>query len=111
MALLFSYGTLQLPHVQLDQFGRHLDGVPDSLPGFRTVLIEITDPAVIASSGTNMHPLVVASDDPADVVPGTLFDITDAELRAADDYEVDDYARSRVTLTSGTRAWVYLASR
>jgi hypothetical protein len=41
------------------------------------------------------------------LVDGTVFAITAAELAAADDYEVDDYARVLVPLRSGRRAWVY----
>ncbi|MCT4357030.1 gamma-glutamylcyclotransferase [Streptomyces sp. Je 1-79] len=109
--LLFSYGTLQTGQVQLSQFGRLLDGTPDALPGYRMTYIEITDPDVIAASGTDRHPLVVASADRSDHVEGTVFSITDAELAAADDYEVDDYARIQVTLRSGTRAWAYLDAK
>ncbi|NNN30431.1 pyridoxal 5'-phosphate synthase [Streptomyces sp. S3(2020)] len=105
---LFSYGTLQQPEVQLSQFGRLLDGRPDSLPGHRMTTVRITDPAVIRASGTDQHPMVVTSPDPEDAAEGHVFAITDAELAAADAYEVDDYARVEVTLRSGTRAWVYL---
>ncbi|MFH8616422.1 pyridoxal 5'-phosphate synthase [Streptomyces sp. NPDC017979] len=105
---LFSYGTLQLPQVQLSQFGRLLDGVPDALPGHRTTTVLITDPDVIRASGTDRHPMVVASANARDAVEGRVFTITQAELAAADAYEVDDYARVEVTLRSGTRAWVYL---
>ncbi|MEV7391970.1 pyridoxal 5'-phosphate synthase [Streptomyces sp. NPDC091215] len=105
---LFSYGTLQQPEVQLSRFGRLLDGRPDALPGHRMTTIRITDPAVIQASGTDRHPLVVPSSDPEDAVEGQVFAISDAELAAADAYEVDDYARVEVTLRSGTRAWVYL---
>ncbi|MFD6878361.1 MULTISPECIES: gamma-glutamylcyclotransferase family protein [unclassified Streptomyces] len=107
---LFSYGTLRFPEVQLARFGRPLDGTPDALPGFRITHIEITDPQVIAESGTDRHPLLVASPEGTDAVDGTVFSITDEELAAADAYEVDDYARTRVTLRSGTRAWVYLGA-
>ncbi|MET8830435.1 pyridoxal 5'-phosphate synthase [Streptomyces sp. NPDC004610] len=105
---LFSYGTLQLPQVQLSQFGRLLEGRPDRLPGHRTTSILITDPAVIEASGTDRHPLVVASADPADGVEGQVFTVGAADLALADSYEVDDYARALVTLDSGVRAWVYL---
>ncbi|MFE3767675.1 gamma-glutamylcyclotransferase family protein [Streptomyces sp. NPDC059104] len=108
--LLFSYGTLQSRDVQLARFGRPLDGRPDALPGYRTTYVTITDPEVIAASGSDRHPLVVASDAPADAVDGTVFSITDAELASADDYEVDDYARTEVVLSSGTKAWAYLAA-
>jgi gamma-glutamylcyclotransferase (GGCT)/AIG2-like uncharacterized protein YtfP len=71
-------------------------------------MIEITDPEVIAASGTDRHPLVAPSGDPADLVQGSVLSLSDAELASADDYEVDDYARVRVTLASGAEAWVYL---
>ncbi len=105
---LFSYGTLQLCEVQLSQFGRILPGEPDALPGHHQTMIEITDPEVIAASGTDQHPLVTPSGNPADSVAGSVFTITSAELAAADAYEVDDYTRVQVTLSSGTTAWVYL---
>ncbi len=34
---LFSYGTLQSESVQLETFGRKLEGEPDTLPGYRLV--------------------------------------------------------------------------
>jgi gamma-glutamylcyclotransferase (GGCT)/AIG2-like uncharacterized protein YtfP len=107
---LFSYGTLQLRDVQLANFGRELAGQPDALPGYRRELIEITDPSVVSISGSAQHPIVVPGDS-SDSVPGTVFEITDAELAAADEYEVDDYARVAVRLRSGTEAWVYVAIR
>ena len=110
MPHLFSYGTLQLPQVQQERFGRLLDGSPDALTGHRMQMIEITDPRVIATSGTSQHPLVAPSTDAADLVEGTVFEISDAELASADDYEVDDYTRVRVTLRSGRAAWVYLSA-
>ena len=106
---LFSYGTLQLERVQLSTFGRLLHGTPDAMVGYRLEPAEITDPDVIAISGTNLHTNLVLSDDPADEVPGTVFEITPAELAAADDYEVDDYQRVSVRLRSGAEAFVYIA--
>ncbi|MEV7443144.1 gamma-glutamylcyclotransferase family protein [Streptomyces sp. NPDC091204] len=108
---LFSYGTLQSRGVQLAQFGRLLEGKPDALPGYRITYIEITDPEVIAISGSDRHPLLVASADASDAVEGAVFAVTDDELAAADDYEVDDYARTEVILRSGTKAWVYLGAQ
>ena len=106
---LFSYGTLQLERVQLSTFGRRLHGTPDAMVGYRLEPVEITDPDVIAISGTNMHTNLVLSDDPADAVEGTVFEITTAELAAADDYEVDEYQRISVRLRSGIEAFVYIA--
>jgi len=106
---LFSYGTLQLERVQLATFGRLLHGAPDAMVGYRLEPVEITDPEVIAISGTNMHTNLVPSTDPADEVAGTVFEITAAELAAADEYEVDEYARVSVRLRSGLEAFVYIA--
>ena len=106
---LFSYGTLQLERVQLSTFGRALHGTPDAMVGYRLEPMEITDPEVIAVSGSNVHTNLVLSDDPADEVPGTVFEITEADLAAADDYEVDGYERVSVRLRSGVEAFVYIA--
>jgi hypothetical protein len=105
---LFSYGTLQLESVQTATFGRLLDGRDDAMPGYRTDMLEITDPEVLKTSGERFHPVVSPSDNPDDRVDGRLFMITPEELAHADRYEVSDYKRSRVTLASGTDAWVYV---
>jgi hypothetical protein len=108
---LFSYGTLRLESVQLASFGRLLSGSDDAMPGYRCSMIEITDPDVIATSGVKFHPIVEESADPDDEVPGTVFEVTAAELAAADDYEVSDYTRVPVRLKSGIEAWVYVKAR
>ncbi|MFJ6326122.1 MULTISPECIES: gamma-glutamylcyclotransferase family protein [Hyphomicrobiales] len=105
---LFSYGTLQLENVQMSSFGRLLTGRPDAMPGFRKEMVEITDPDVLAKSGERFHPIVILSDSYGDAIAGTVFDITAAELEAADAYEVSDYKRIEVVLASGTKAWVYV---
>lgn len=105
---LFSYGTLQQEDVQRTSFGRLLKGTADAMPGYRQSMLEITDPEVIRTSGKRFHPVVTESGDPRDTVTGTLFEITPDELVAADAYEVSDYKRVAVRLTSGTEAWVYV---
>ena len=104
--LLFSYGTLRQPEVQMALFGRLIEGVPDAMPGWRSRMIEISDPDVIAKSGTRWHPMVERSDDPADAVEGLLFRVSTEDLASADAYEVD-YARRPVRLRSGLTAWIY----
>ncbi|MFC3899235.1 gamma-glutamylcyclotransferase [Lentzea rhizosphaerae] len=106
---LFSYGTLQTASVQIEHFGRTLVGKEDVLPGYRQDWVTITDPAVIEVSGTDRHPIVRHTGDPADTTAGTLLQVTTEELAAADVYEVDDYRRALVRLGSGADAWVYLA--
>ena len=106
---LFSYGTLRLPAVQLDTFGRLLAGEPDVLPGFTTDYLEIEDARVTGLSGRDVHPIVRRTGNQLDKVVGVLLWITEAELEAADEYEVEQYNRVSVTLRSGRDAWVYVA--
>ena len=107
---LFSYGTLRQEAVQLATFGRLLRGAADILPGHALSMVEITDPDVIAKSGSSRHPILRPSADPDDEVAGMVFEVTDDELAAADRYEVSDYRRVAVRLKSGLEAWVYVAS-
>ncbi len=104
---LFSYGTLQLPQVQLATFGRLIPGEPDAVVGYRSEVLTITDPMVIARSGSDRHPILVPG-TADDAVEGTTFLLDDADLAAADEYEVDDYARVEVPLRSGGLGWVYV---
>jgi Gamma-glutamyl cyclotransferase, AIG2-like len=105
---LFSYGTLQLPHVQLANFGRLLDGVHDTLVGFVIDEVEITDPDVFAQSRQKFHPILRYSGGMNDHVSGTAFAVSALDLERADRYEVDDYQRIGVILLSGLEAWVYV---
>ncbi|RWR21586.1 gamma-glutamylcyclotransferase [Microbacterium enclense] len=105
---LFAYGTLQLPQVQLDTFGRVLDGEDDSLPGYRREWVEIDDDRVTRVSGMDAHPILRRTDDPRDRVFGRVLALTPEELDAADEYEVSVYRRVAVELSSGLRAWVYV---
>ena len=106
--LLFSYGTLRQREVQLSTFGRALDGWPDAIVGYELDYVTIIDPHVIATSGSDRHPILKPTDRPGAAVDGTVFAITTAELAAADEYEVDDYRRVAVPLRSGDQAWVYV---
>ena len=108
MAKLFSYGTLQLENVQKDTFKRLLIGSKDALVKYTVSKIKITDPKVIKSSGTDMHPILKYTGNDSDIVEGTLFELTDEELLKADGYEVDDYKRDTVIFKSGKTGFVYL---
>ncbi len=106
--LLFSYGTLQLEKVQLSSFGRILNGFPDQLKAYTVEQLVITDAMVLQRSGKSSHPIAVPSLKVNDFIAGTVFEITDAELRQSDAYEVLDYKRVEETLASGKKAWVYV---
>ena len=101
MPFVFSYGSLQQEGVQLATFGRLLAGRPDGLVGFELATLQRGDKQL-----TN----VIASRGADSVVQGTLYELTDAELAVADEYErADAYARTPVALASGTLGWVYTA--
>ncbi len=106
---LFSYGTLQLEEVQLATFKRKLKGAKDVLCGFYISEVKIIEPEVIKKSGKTTHPILLRSDNPKDEVFGTVFAVLPAELKQADEYEVDDYKRVQVQLKSGEKAWVYIS--
>ena len=112
MPLLFSYGTLQQENVQLSTFGRLLQGQRDELPGFEQSLARIEDPQVVATSGKTHHANVTFNGRNDSRVIGAVFEITDAELAAADQYEqLAQYERVAVMLASGKQAWVYVDAR
>jgi hypothetical protein len=100
MPRLFSYGSLQQPAVQQAAFGRSLNGRRDELVGFELRMI---------SRGDKPLASVRRVSQATSRVPGTVFDITDAELHAADAYErADSYVRIPAALASGGDAWIYL---
>ena len=108
MEKLFSYGTLQLETVQLEQFGRLLDGHPDTLTGYQIKDCAIQDPAVIKTSGKTIHPIACFTGHNLDEIPGVVFKVTAEEMQQADSYEVDDYQKVQCTLKSGKQTWVYV---
>jgi len=111
MPRLFSYGTLQQDDVQLSTFGRLLQGSKDELPGFEPSLVPIEDQQVVAATGRTHHANVTFNGRNDSRVIGTVFEVTDAELEAADRFEEPaNYARIAVTLASGKHAWVYVSS-
>lgn len=112
MPVLFSYGTLHQEDVQLSTFGRLLQGRKDELPAFEPSLVKIEDPRVAASSGRTHHDNVTFNGRSDSRVSGTAFEISDAELVAADRYEaLAAYERTAVVLASGQQAWVYVDAR
>ena len=108
---LFSYGTLQLDHVQLATFGRQLTGKSDVLPGFQATPMLIEDPGVISISGKKDNIIAKFTGSDTDQIPGTVYALTSEELQSADRYEIAPYTRVSVLLKSGTQAWVYVDGR
>lgn len=105
---LFSFGTLILDAVQAQLFGGPVPQEPAALAGHGIVDVHITDPEVVRLSGSAVHRGLKRSVDAK--VPGFALTVTDAQLAAADDYEVDAYIRRRILLDDGSLAWGYLAA-
>ncbi|BAS68124.1 MAG: gamma-glutamylcyclotransferase [Gammaproteobacteria bacterium] len=104
--LLFSYGTLQTPSVQIETFGRELVGYEDRLLDYKLEMVEIQDKSVVELSGASHHPIAVVNQ--GETVQGKVFKITTEELAQSDKYEVSDYQRILGKMLSGTPAWVYV---
>lgn len=108
---LFSYGTLQDKPIQLTTFGKILEGFPDSLAGYTMGQVAIKDPTIIVTSGMTHYNNIIFTGISSDIIHGTIFTITEKELKKADEYEAaDDYERMFVTLSSGKKAWVFYLS-
>ena len=107
MELLFTYGMLQREDVQLATFGRLLQGVADSLPGYRLTQYRVEDPKFVAESGKEYHAMARYSGNPDDHLHGIVYELTDDELAAADRYEPTGYRRVSIELLSGRSAWFY----
>lgn len=108
MLRLFSYGTLQKEQVQMETFGRLLQGEKDILSGYKLSMLEITDPEVLRKSGQKYYPVLKFSGNNDDQVEGVLFEVTEAEILQADEYEVDDYQRIETVFKSGKKGFIYV---
>ncbi|MGG5208054.1 gamma-glutamylcyclotransferase family protein [Chryseobacterium sp. MIQD13] len=109
MVYLFSYGTLQKEQVQLETFGRILEGEKDILTGYKLNMVEITDPEVLRKSNQKYHPILEFSGNSNDTLEGLLFKVTDDEILRADEYEVDNYKRIETVFKSGKTGFIYVA--
>lgn len=103
---LFCYGTLLQPDIQLAVFGHRVDVEADTLPGYTKGPLTIGDPAVIALSGQTEHPFA-RQQLGAEVAGATLL-LSATDLARADAYEVSDYERIEVVLSSGTKAYTFV---
>ncbi|MEI9911041.1 MAG: gamma-glutamylcyclotransferase family protein [Bacteroidota bacterium] len=107
---LFSYGTLQKDKVQVELFGRLLQGTKDTLEGYRLATIEIKDELFLSKGEEKYQLTLIPSTDSTESIEGTVFEISEEELLLADKYEPDNYKRIKVSLQSGKEAWIYAAS-
>ena len=106
---LFSYGTLQKDKVQIELFGRLLNGAKDVLKGYKLSSIEIKDKSFLSKGEQKNQLTAILSKDYTDIIEGTVFEVSEEELILADKYEPDNYKRVKVVLQSGKEAWIYIA--
>src|SRR5947209_6827339 len=102
--LLFSYGTLQRPDVQLRLFGRTVTTSSDQLPGFRLRSIEISNPEFLDEGEDPVQKIIEPTGKATDLVTGNTLELTEEELRQCDAYEPPEYRRIPVQLESGRQA-------
>ena len=87
-------------------FGRVADGEPDALPAFE---ISWHQAAQLADDDGRPQYLVARfTGDPDSLISGTMYEVSEKELSAADAYETNAYRRILVRLASGRDAWVYV---
>lgn len=98
MPRLFSYGSLQRAEVQQATFGRSLAGGSD----------ELLDFVLVPAGAHSPHANVVRR--AGSRVAGQAFEVSEAELALADEYEARDaYIRIAGRLVSGRDTWVYVS--
>lgn len=103
MEQLFSYGTLRSKEIQRQIFNKVLTGTPDQLLGHKLKSLQIEEEFGMAD-----YVVVVPSKDPADIIHGVVFTISDTDLAKVDLFESNAYKRVQVTLESGAVAWIYM---
>lgn len=103
MEQLFSYGTLRSKEIQRQVFNRILTGKSDQLLGHKLKSLQIEEEFGMAD-----YVVVVPSSDPADIIHGVVFDVSNADLAKVDIFESNSYKRVRVKLQSGMEAWIYM---
>lgn len=63
---------------------------------------------MVDTSGVEIHAALVPAEGADTRIEGMVFELTPAELAAADGYEAENYRRIEVTLASGRLSWVYV---
>ena len=99
---LFSYGTLQKEKVQMELFGRTLQGTKDAVAGYKISTIEIRDESVVSKSEQTLHLIAVAS-TPDNKIDGMVLELTPQELETADAYELKTTRELRLHLNLANR--------
>ena len=111
MPYLFSYGTLQQKSVQINTFGRLLEGSPDNLVGFIVDNLKIQDEEETRQIRREFYPIAKYTGSFHKRIPGTIYEAKEEDFNRTDHYEGDQYERILTILESGRRAWVYVEAK
>jgi gamma-glutamylcyclotransferase (GGCT)/AIG2-like uncharacterized protein YtfP len=95
---LFTYGTLNESTIQEIVFTRILKGSKDRLAGY----------AISNEKIAGLYPTASKSSEQTKYIDGTLYAVSSDDILRADAYEGKAYKRIKITLESGTHAWMYL---
>ncbi|HCJ47985.1 MAG TPA: UDP-N-acetylmuramate--alanine ligase [Microbacterium sp.] len=106
--LLFVYGALRRPDLQLDTFGRRAAATPALLAGYRADVVGIADERFGDHEGAIVQTVLRSTGDARDKVVGEVLHLSLFELEAADEVQLATFRRTRVRLSDGKDAWVYL---
>jgi hypothetical protein len=106
--LLFAYGALQGAEMQLDTFGRLVEAEDDVLTGYSRAYADTPGHRIDTASGPTLLPVLRHTGSALDKVVGVVLALTPDELDAADEFQPSLYRRTKVTLESGRRAWLYV---
>ena len=99
MENLFVYGLLKQPEIQKKVIGRVIEGLEDSLKGYKKSQINLDG---------EIFQILINSKNPCDFVFGEVLEVSEEELKKIDKYETDAYKRRKVVLSSGKESWVYV---
>lgn len=107
MPALFTYGTLRNSQLQIEWFGRELQGVADRIRGYRFEMVEIRDQKLLEESGEIYHP-ILEEDPEGHGVPGIVLDLSAEEFEKVSTLGFDHYHAIEAVLESGRKAVVYV---
>lgn len=105
--LLFTYSTLLSEKVQIDFFGKVLNGINDVVKGYKLGVFQIINPEAISVSENDCHPIATPSKNPNDEVSGAVYEIPEEKLKIIEQCISEDCFKTKVVTESGTQCWMY----
>lgn len=106
--LLFSYDILNSQDIQLQIYGRRLDGMDDTLSGYTLKDSNLNGSKVKDNRTRTLSQHAIKTKDPKDKVKGMLYEITGEELVQTDRHILKNYHRVLETTDSGAEVWLYM---